>query len=112
MDDDDFRRQNLEEPRCLGNRFSRSIHEGLRLQQQPSFASDRALRELASEAAAKARKTVPPGDRVDRHETAIVAGSGVASARIAEADDEAHHHLIADAAILTRRTQPATGCSA
>src|SRR5437870_13736457 len=88
MDHDDFRRQNLEEPRRLGDRFPRSVHKGLRLQQQPSLPSDRALRELALEAAAKARKAVPPGDRVGRHEADIVALSGLASARAAEAHNE------------------------
>src|SRR5204863_5594182 len=78
MDHDDFRRQNLEEPRCLSDRFPRSVHKGLRLQQQPSLAADRTLRELALEAAAKAGKTVPPGDRIDRHEADIVAIAGIA----------------------------------
>ena len=59
-----------------------------------------AFRELALEPAAKARKTVPPGDRVDRHEADVVAVSSIASTRVAEADDETHHHPIADAAKL------------
>src|SRR4029077_20969292 len=81
-------------------RLSRSIHKGLRLQQQPTLASDRAIRELAPEPAAKGGKAVPPGDRVDRYESDVVAVSSIASTRVAEADDETHHDPIGDAAKL------------
>ena len=90
VDHDDLLGRDLIEPRRLGDRFAGIVHEGLRLQQKPPLAADRPFGELASEAAAKAREAVPPGDRVDRHEADIVPVAGVAGAGIAEADDKAH----------------------
>src|SRR6516225_692077 len=98
MDYDDFRQGNLEEPRRLGDRFPGSVHKGLRLQQQQSLAADHTLCKLALEPATKPRHTVSPGDRVERQEADIVSVTRVTRARIAEADDETHHHPIEKAA--------------
>src|SRR5262249_4383251 len=91
VDHGDFRRRNPKEPRCLGNRVARIVHIGLRLQQEPSLASDHALRKLAFEAATKGRDAMTPGDQVDRHEADVVSVPGIARARIAKANDETHH---------------------
>src|SRR6266436_3446960 len=72
MNDDDFRRRNLEEPRCFNYRLARSIHKGLRFQEEPALAVDRTLCELALETVAKTRETVAPCNRLDCHEADIV----------------------------------------
>jgi len=90
VDHDDFRRRNLEETCCLGDRLAGIVHKGLRLQQQPALAADDTFRNLALESVAKARDALTAGDQVDRQEADIVAVTRVTRARIAEADDETH----------------------
>src|SRR5439155_25114252 len=90
MDDDDVRRRDLIKAHRRQHRLAGIVHEGLRPQQQAPLPGDHPLGELALEAVAKRRKAVAPGDRLGRHEADIVAVAGIARARIAEPDDQAH----------------------
>src|SRR5262249_32123877 len=115
VDHSDVCRWDPKEPRCLGNRLARVIHIGLRLQQKPSFAGDHPLREFALEAAAKAPSAMTAGDQIDRQKADIVPVPGIASARIAKADDETHHTVRSEASPNPgQRTYvgAAAGCSA
>src|SRR5207302_10781230 len=84
MYDDDVRQQELEKAHGLADRLAGRIHEGLRLQQERPLPADRDLRELALEAVAKPGGAVPSGNRLDRHETDVVAVSGGAGPRVPE----------------------------
>src|SRR5438874_1593047 len=90
MDDDDVRRRDLVEAHRRQHRLAGIVHEGLRPQQQAPRAGDHPFGEFALEAVAKRREAVAPGDRLGRHEADIVAVAGIARARIAEPDDQAH----------------------
>src|SRR5436190_17351165 len=90
MDDDNVLRRDLVEAHRRQHRLAGIVHEGLRPQQQAPLAGDHPFGELALEAVAKRREAIAPRDRLGRHEADIVAIAGIARARIAEPDDQAH----------------------
>src|SRR5947207_5836127 len=90
VDHDDLFRRDLVEAHRRQNRVAGIVHEGLRQEQQTARARDHPLGEFALEAVAKRREAIPPRDRLGGHEADIVAVAGIARARIAEPDDQAH----------------------
>ena len=86
----DVAERHLVEMHRLGDRAAGLVHVGAGQQQQHLLAADRAFGRHALEAPPPRRKRMPLGDRLDHHESDVVAVARVLGARIAEPDEQQH----------------------
>jgi hypothetical protein len=90
VDDDERAEVELRIAQSFADAASGIVHIGLRLEQNHTLIADQPVRHQSLVPGAKGAEPAPFGDRVNRHETDIVAVARVSSARIAESRNDQH----------------------